>query len=170
MNLQADRHQRCPVCGMDVGEYPHAIDYLGMHFVFCSHQCQERFAANPHLYIGRPGQPAPAQQERVPLKRRRMRLREPLTSAHAQTLRQALLAMMGVREVDLDADRCVLEVTYDLVQATAEQIEQELARVGARLGEGWAERLRRAFVHYLEETEVENLEVRPRPGGHGHRH
>lgn len=104
------------------------------------------------------------------LKRRRMHLQAPLTLKHAQNLKRALSAVMGVRDVDLDADQCVLEVTYDPVQATAQQIEQELARVGARLGGGWAERLRRAFVHYLEETEVESLEVRPGSAGHGHRH
>ena len=52
---------------------------------------------------------------------------------------------------------------------TAKQIERELERIAAELGTGQGDRLRRAFVHYLERTEVENLEVRPRPGG-GHHH
>lgn len=160
---------RCPVCGMEVSEPAHAIDYLGMHFRFCSSQCQERFAANPHLYIGRPGEPALAQQGRILLKRRRMHLAQPLTAAQQELLQRALYTMMGVREVEIHSDGTHLGVIYDLMQATAVQIERELARVGAHLGEGWGERLRRAFVHYVEETEVENLEVRPSPGG-GHAH
>lgn len=50
-------------------------------------------------------------------------------------------------------------IVYDLLQATAEQIEEKLAEIGIQLGEGLAERLRRAFVHYEEECEVGNLEV-----------
>jgi hypothetical protein len=46
-----------------------------------------------------------------------------------------------------------------------------LASIGAAFGqtyygsqfEGWGERLRRGFVHFLEDTVVENLEVRPGP-------
>ena len=50
-------------------------------------------------------------------------------------------------------------ITYDLLQATAEQIEEKLGEIGVQLGEGFAERLRRAFVHYEEECEIGNLEV-----------
>lgn len=161
------RNSDCPVCGMSVSGEPYAIDYLGMHFVFCSRQCEQRFSANPHLYIGRPGQPAPAQQGRVLRKRRHLYLDAPLTLEQQALLRDALYAMMGVHEVETGASGKELLVTYDLMQATAAQIEQELERAGARLGHGWDKRLRRAFVHYLEDTEVENLEVRPDPRGHG---
>jgi hypothetical protein len=58
-------------------------------------------------------------------------------------------------------------ITYDLLQATADQLEAKMGEVGVKLGEGWAERLRRGFVHYMEECEVGNLEVLSRRG-HGH--
>jgi hypothetical protein len=59
-----------------------------------------------------------------------------------------------------------MTVTYDLLQATAEQIEAVLAEAGARLGNGWAERLRRGFVHYTEECEIGQLQVGPPSGCH----
>ena len=54
-------------------------------------------------------------------------------------------------------------MTYDCCKATAEQIEAVLAEAGARLGNGWAERLRRGFVHYTEECEIGQPQVGPLP-------
>lgn len=160
-----------PVCQMLVASDQNAVTYLDMEFAFCSQQCKERFLANPHLYIGTPGEQAPKQTGREVIKRRRLRLEEPLPESAAQLVIDRLRAMMGVYSVDVEADR--LTITYDLLQATAEQIEAALQQVGAHLGEGWGDRLRRAFVHYAEETEVANLEVQPRPyahhGNHHHR-
>lgn len=64
---------------------------------------------------------------------------------------------MGIQTVSVDGDRVV--IAYDLLMATEEQIENKLAEIGVRLGEGFAERLRRAFVHYEEECELGSLEV-----------
>ncbi len=156
---------RDPVCQMLVTQDQHAITYQGMDFAFCSQQCQERFLANPHLYIGFPGEQAPKQAGREVIKRRRLSLEAPLPAPVAQQVVEHLLAMMGVYAVDINTDG--LTITYDLLQVTAEQIEETLQQMGAALGEGWGEKLRRAFVHYLEETEVANLEVR---SGTGHQH
>jgi hypothetical protein len=128
-----------------------------MQFAFCSEQCRDRFVANPHLYIGMPGHPAPKQQGEVVLKKRRLRLATPLSLDEAALLMQALQAMMGIKSVVIEGDR--LDITYDLLQATTKQIEARMIGIGVRLGEGWAERLRRAFVHYEEECEIGNLEV-----------
>lgn len=157
-----------PVCQMLVAPDQYAINYQGMDFAFCSQQCQDRFLANPHLYIGVPGEPAPKQEGQEVVKRRRLRLETPLSDADAQQITEQLLAMMGVYSVAIDADE--LTITYDLLQGTAEQIEATLQQAGARLGGGWGERLRRAFVHYLEETEVASREVQPGPPGHGGHH
>ncbi|WP_084610058.1 YHS domain-containing protein [Sedimenticola selenatireducens] len=157
-----------PVCHMWVAPEQFAISYQGMDFAFCSQQCKDRFLANPHLYIGVPGAPAPKQEGQEVFKRRRLRLETPLSDVHAQQVTEQLLAMMGVYSVDIDAGE--LTITYDLLQATAEQIEATLQQAGACLGEGWSERLRRAFVHYLEENEVANREVQPGPHGHGGHH
>ncbi|MDT8452947.1 MAG: YHS domain-containing protein [Gammaproteobacteria bacterium] len=158
-----------PVCQMLVAPDQYAINYQGVDFAFCSQQCQDRFMANPHLYIGVPGERAPKQAGQEVLKRRSLHLETPLSNDEAQQVSQQLLAMMGVYAVDIDAAE--LTITYDLLQATAEQIEATLQQAGARLGSGWGERLRRAFVHYLEETEVASREVQPGFHGHGgHRH
>jgi YHS domain-containing protein len=168
MMLRDVKKVKDPVCEMWVAPEQNAVTYQRMHFAFCSPQCKQRFLANPHLYIGRPGEPAPKQSGHAVVKRRRLRLDEPLAHADAQQLTERLRAMMGVSVVEIKARD--LSITYDLLQATAEQIEAVLQEAGARLGTGWAERLRRAFVHYLEETEVESLEVRPDPHAHDGNH
>lgn len=157
-----------PVCQMLVAPDQNAITYQGMDFAFCSPQCKERFLANPHLYIGIPGEKAPKQEGQEVIKRRRLRLDRPLSKPEAQQVTEQLRAMMGVYAVDIEA--ADLTITYDLLQATAAQIEATLQQAGACMGAGWGERLRRAFVHYLEETEVASREVQPGSHGHGGGH
>lgn len=145
------------VCGMQVDSGKNQVVYLGVSYSFCSSQCRERFEANPHLYVGLPGKKAPKQEGLSVVRQRSMRLAQPLSASQAKTLSEALGSMMGIESVSVESDRVV--IVYDLLQATAEQIEERLGEVGVRLGEGLAERLRRAFVHYEEECEVGNLEV-----------
>lgn len=153
-----------PVCGMEVAPTQFETVYEGLHYAFCSEQCRQRFLANPHLYVGVPGEKAPGQKGVALLKRRRFQLDAPLAAQDAAILAEALGAMMGVKAVEIEDDTVTL--TYDLIQATADQLEARMEEVGAKLGAGWAERLRRGFVHYMEECEVGNLEVHPHPG-HG---
>lgn len=145
------------VCGMQVNSGDNQIVHIGAPYSFCSKQCQERFEANPHLYVGLPGQRPPKQQGLSVIKQRRMRLPQPLSPDQASGLKSALQAMMGIQSISIEGDRMVIE--YDLLQAKAEQIEEKLAEVGVQLGEGMADHLRRAFVHYEEECELGNLEV-----------
>ena len=152
------------VCGMMVAPNSYPTDYQGQPFAFCSAQCHERFVANPHLYIGRPGQPAPKQQGLKVLKRRQFVLDKALDEGQARALRASVGAMMGIETLAIEGAQ--MTVTYDLLQATAEQIETVLAEAGARLGSGWAERLRRGFVHYTEECEIGQLQVGPPSGCH----
>lgn len=146
-----------PVCGMMADAKKIAVEYLGIHYAFCSEQCRDRFTANPHLYVGLPGCKAPKQKGIEVVKRRRLHLASPLTSGQTGVLTRALKAMRGIRKIAADGNQ--VEITYDLLQATAEQIEAKLAEIGVQLGEGWADRLHRAFVHYEEECEAGNLEV-----------
>lgn len=155
---------RDPVCGMNVPPTQFEMIFEGIHYAFCSAQCRERFVANPHLYIGMPGEKSPKQKGVVLFKQRRFQLDAPLTSQDAAILAESLGAMMGVKAIEIQGDVTVT-ITYDLLQTTASQLEAKMVEVGAKLGEGWSERLRRSFVHYIEECEVENLEVHPR---HGH--
>lgn len=149
---------RCPVCYMKVvGGDDISLTYQGMHFVFCSEQCRERFVSNPHVYIGRAGHPSPKQQGKESVKCRRMHLKHPLTPEQAAVFVKELSAMMGVKVVDVEGS--VITVQYDLLQATCEQLENRIEQVGNHLADGLGESLRRAFIHYLEETELENLEI-----------
>ncbi len=153
-----------PVCGMQVSRDSFAMEHLGIHYAFCSQQCQDRFKANPHLYIGVPGKQAPKQKGLEVIKQRRFRLEQPLTDEEAAILAKELGAMMGIQSMEVTGD--TLSITYDLLQATAEQIEARIGEVGGLLGTEWAERLQRGFVHYIEECEAGNLEVTPHRGHH----
>lgn len=152
-----------PVCGMNVDPQKLSIEYAGIRYAFCSEQCQQRFADNPHLYIGMPGEKAPKQRGVDLLKCRRFQLDAPLSPQGIATLTEEIRLMMGVKSAEVRGD--TVTITYDLLQATAQQLEDKMADVGMKLGDGWADRLRRSFVHYIEECEVENLEVQPH-----HRH
>ena len=91
------------------------------------------------------------------LKRRRLHLDPARSSEQALFLSDALATMAGVKRVFAEGDK--LEITYDLLQVTAEQIEDKIAEICLCLGDGWLERIHYAFVHYQEECEVGNLEV-----------
>lgn len=155
-----------PVCGMHVKRHQLQVDYLQMEFAFCSEQCRERFLANPRLYVGTPGKKSIGQTGQEFIKRRRMKLQEALPEGGEEKLHAALCAMMGIKQVIFKGTEW--EITYDLLQATAEQIERTILHTGAELGGTWSDKLRRAFVHYLEETALQNLEHTS--GGHCHHH
>lgn len=158
---------RDPVCGMEVEPHQNALEHEGIHYAFCSSQCRDRFVIKPHLYIGTPGHKAPKQEGKVVMKQRRFRTDVALTAAEADLLRRELAAMMGVIAVEVAG--CNVAVTYDLLQTTAEQLEARMAEIGVKLGGAWKERLLRAFVHYLEECEVDNLAAPPQSGHGVHR-
>ena len=153
-----------PVCHMEVLATSFAIEYAGIHYAFCSAQCQERFLATPHLYVGFPGNPAPAQEGKEAIKRHRFLLSASLDARQSEQVKQALFEMMGIDEVYIDGDR--IEIQYDLMQVTAEQIADKLALIGAGLGEGWVDRLKLAFINNLEEIEISSLQVEKRDGYH----
>src|SRR3990167_1129343 len=145
------------VCHMQVPSTSFATEYAGGHYAFCSAQCKERFLANPHLYIGFPGHKAPAQDGEKVIKRHRFLLSAPLDAMQAKQVKRALLEMMGIHEVFIEGDK--IEIQYDLIQVTAEQIADKLALIGADLGAGWVDRLKLAFINNLEEIEISSLEV-----------
>ncbi|MEQ1589308.1 MAG: YHS domain-containing protein [Gallionella sp.] len=146
-----------PVCHMEVPPESFAIEYEGIPHAFCSEQCKERFLANPHLYIGFPGHKAPAQQGIKVIKSRRLVLSPPLDAMQTEQVKRALLEMMGIHEIIIAGDK--IEIQYDLIQVTAEQIADRLRLIGIKLGGGWIDRLKLAFINDLEETEVGSLEV-----------
>ncbi|MDX8399407.1 MAG: YHS domain-containing protein [Gallionellaceae bacterium] len=146
-----------PVCHMQVASGTFPAEFAGNQYAFCSPQCRERFVANPRVYIGFPGNKAPAQEGKQVIKSRRFVLSASLDVAQAERLKQALLELMGVSEVIIDGDK--IEIQYDLIQLKAEQIADCLESAGASLGAGWIDRLKQGFINYLEEVEIGSLEV-----------
>ena len=153
-----------PVCHMQVTATSFSTEYAGIHYVFCSAQCKERFLSSPHLYVGLPGHKAPAQRGKSVIKSRRFSLSSSLDAKQAAQVKHALFEMMGIRDVSIDGDN--IEIQYDLIQATAEQIADKLGLIGANLGEGWKDLIKLAFINYLEECEIDNLEIENNKGCH----
>ncbi|MEF8738574.1 MAG: YHS domain-containing protein [Candidatus Accumulibacter phosphatis] len=122
------------VCGMMVEPDSYRFRYQGSDYAFCSAQCIERFEAHPHLYVGKPGHPAPKKQGLVVLKQRRFVVDGVLDAAQAKHLQAQINAMMGIESLQVNGAEVV--VTYDLLQATASQIEAALEKAGAHLGNG----------------------------------
>lgn len=155
------------VCGMDITAEDIYLDYQGIHYVFCSSQCLERFKLNPHLYVGYPGSEAPKHAGVIVLKKRKLKLAEPFPKDVYDQFIDYIEDMMGIHSIEINGN-CI-EISYDLLQATELQIEKKITESGVVLGDDLMEKIRRAFVHYTEETEVESLEARPGSrGGHHH--
>lgn len=178
---ESGRLEPDPVCGMMVDEWALQLVHHGVGYAFCSPQCRERFDAAPGLYVGRHSLLAPKQKGMEVIKRRRMLLGKPLTQAQFVELNDALLSMMGVtavRSVEPMADSGpdlqrtegesrmagrieVLEITYDLLQATALQLERKIVERNATLSNRWGQKLLRDCIHYFEHCELEDLAIRP---------
>ena len=148
------------VCGMNVNSDDLSLDYQGIHYAFCSSQCLERFQSSPHLYIGYPGSEAPKHAGVEVLKKRRLKLAEPLPQGLDNQFIEYLAAMMGIHNIVIDGNS--IDITYDLLQVTESQIEKNITDADIVLGDDMMEKIRRAFVDFTEEIEVESLEARPR--------
>ena len=170
--IDFDKKIHCPVCCMQVKPENLFFEFNGLKFYFCSRQCQQRFEKNPYLYTARRGEPSTRQRGAVVYKKRMLKLDEPVPDELAQIIIQAVSEMMGIRNISITRD--TIEISYDLLQATAEQIESTLEQAGKIyqekhgniLANSWSEKIKRAFIHYLEETELDNLEEDDRPQCH----
>ena len=155
------------VCGMYVNSDDISLDHQGCHYAFCSNQCLERFRLNPHLYIGYPGSEAPKHAGVKVLKKRTLKLAEPFPQEIADQFIEYIEAMMGIYSIEINGN-CIT-IVYDLLQATETQIEKKITDAGVVLGSGLMEKIRRSFVHFTEETEVESMEALPGSrAGHHH--
>ena len=155
------------VCGMEVSSDGISLVYQGSYYVFCSDQCLERFQLNPHLYIGYPGNEAPKHAGMEVLKKRTLKLAEPFPKEVSEQFAEYIKTMMGVHDIEIEGN-CIT-IIYDLLQATELQIEKKIIDVGIVLDDDLMERVRRAYIHIKEATEVESLEARPgSKGGHHH--
>lgn len=148
------RSDQCPVCGMEASESSIELEHTGLHYRFCSEQCRDNFAANPRLYLGKAGKSAGPL-----LKRRKFMLESALSEEQVETVKRTLFELMGIASVCIDGKR--VEVCYDLLQARAAQVEKAIENAGAKLGSGWSARLKRGWLNYTEENELDQLEAEP---------
>ena len=66
-------------------------------------------------------------------------------------------------DVSPELERRAVDVGYDLRAHTLEELEDELEDKGFHLDPALLSKLIRAFVHYVEETELHNLDAPERP-------
>lgn len=147
---------RDPVCLMEVKQGSLEYKHKGLSYSFCSQQCQDRFNTNPHLYIGQPGKPAPKQLGKSLIRKRVLELDMPIPVQIEHLVKEILGEMMGIKIITIESN--TIQITYDLLEVTIQQIETTLEKSGEKLSTAWAVRLKRAFIHYLEDTELDNLE------------
>ncbi len=146
----------CPVCMMETDEASISDTYADIKFTFCSVQCKERFTANPNLYVSQAGKTAVKHYIKSITKQRTLALEETIPDDIANIISQSLMTMMGINKVQVKGNK--ITITYNLLEATTEQIEEHIEQMGQYLSRNWIDRLKRAFIHYSEETELDNLE------------
>ena len=149
-NVNTDQ---CPVCKMtirEVGEKElvHSV-YHGIRYHFCSAQCAQNFSRRPRLYLN------DQTEGKALIKRGRLEFQDELSDAMQQKIRQTVAAMMGIHDVSVSARR--MNVVYDLMQVTSEQIEARLMAADVSLDKNWQQRMRLAWHHYTEENELDQL-------------
>jgi len=152
MNALHTKQHICPVCGMDTGDSNICVDHLSIEYCFCTEQCRENFLARPRLYVGRK---SPVYASREIIKRRTFTLDQTMTDIQCEGLMTALNQLMSVQNISVEKNR--LSIDYNLLEINAEQIEAALVKAGVSMGSGWAERLKRGWVHYTEENELDHL-------------
>jgi len=128
------------------------MTYNGVSYHLCSHQCRQNFDKQPKLYLG---SHAEKYKRKSIVKKRTFKLDAPLSEAEATSLEPILSKMMGIRRVQISGAN--IFIAYDLLEAKAEQIEKTIEHTGNKLASGWSARLKRSWIHYTEETELDNL-------------
>lgn len=146
-----------PVCGDSVKDDTYAEEHLGARLLFCSEQCLARFQAHPGLFVGCPGEKAPKQAGQEVIKHRCLRLEFPLMARKAGEVEACLQELLGVKSVNASDDH--IDVTYDLLLISAEEIEEKIIECGEYLGHRLRDRLERVFIHVEEHSEISSLEV-----------
>ncbi len=146
------RYVKCPVCNMGVTNAAISAEHLGVRYAFCSEPCRNNFLRRPKLYVGRA---ALAKQGKVVMKHRRFQLEKVVAGLQHERLQFALKQLMSVEDISIDG--CTISMTYNLLEINARQIESALRDAGMQLSNSWWQRLKRNWIHYTEENELDNL-------------
>lgn len=154
----------CPVCKMKAVQDDLWRTHLGIKHFFCSQQCVDRFIALSGLYTGHPKTgPAEKQKGRIQIKRHKISFSEPISAQSMAEIQEAVRVMMGVKS--LNAHREAIFVTYDLMEVSLEDIEKTVERILGKIDSPMIEHVKRGWIHYTEECELENLAHPSRDGG-----
>jgi len=137
----------CPVCQMSVSTAEYGLVHHGISYVFCSQQCEQNFIARPRLYL--------RHRAKEVLKKRVFKLAAIFNAREQLVLNDVMLKLMGIKDISFKQQRCL--ITYNLLEVTALQIEQQFEEAGVRLGQGWATQLKRGWVHYMEDNALNAL-------------
>ncbi len=73
-----------------------------------------------------------------------------------------LKRVRGVTKVEIDAARGDVYVEYDLAHCSEEAIERWMVHEGFTLDDHLMARLKRGWIHYTEENELDALKMTPR--------
>ncbi len=148
-----------PVCLMQTDESSPHYDYHHKTFYFCSTQCLQRFKEKPQLYISESGKPPPKKSQGSLVQQRVLYLDNQPDEQQSENLLRELQSMMGIVYAAINKKQ--LTIRYDLLQADIKQIEANIEKAGNKLSHKWGQTLRRAFIHYQEEAELDNLSQQP---------
>ncbi len=129
--------------------------HMGIQFLFCSEKCKERFIENPDLYITHSGKPTAEYCKNQIIKQHCLKLSESVNNDTKKSITKALETMRGVKSIHIETNK--LDITYDLLQTTLLKIEKCLKKTNRQLSGKFMERIKRFFINYTEETELDNL-------------
>jgi len=147
---------------MPVPDRQYQTEFLAITYSFCSGQCLERFKQYPHLYVGDPRHGKSEKQKgHTDLKRHRIVMTGPLSPEIVDDIQHRLASFMGIKEVSCSEN--AVWVTYDLLEISLADIEAAILSVVGDIDHSLIEDLKRKFIHYSEECELENL-AHPGPG------
>jgi len=146
----------CPVCQMAVVDDTYKSILRGMTFWLCSKQCQDRFSQKPSLYVGDPKHGKSAKQHGIKVQKTRViNLQLPDNAESVSLLIQSLMSLMGVQQAKVNQGQ--LEIEYDLLQVSLEDIENQIKSIGVELSQSWLDKIHEAFIHFHEEGQLDNL-------------
>jgi len=98
---------------------------------------------------------APKQKGDVLIKKRRIRLLSVISNDARARLITAITKLMGVQDISIEGDEVL--VVYDLMKIALEDIEAVIVKSVGQLDEAVTEKIKRGFIHYSEECELDNL-------------
>lgn len=80
----------------------------------------------------------------------------------AEELEGIIKEVKGVKSVEIDKEKGDAFVEYDLSRCMEADIEEAMINAGVVLDDSFTEKLKRGYIHYVEENDQENLRYQPR--------